>query len=194
MSSYSRIRAYLEAHPTPWHIADGYRLADVRRDGMGCDDTVETSRVWEVRDANTARVLPPCEPSPQIKDLVDFVNLVGEEYEPQHGWPGLEGKPYDYGVEHRPLTPEQWQEIRDVNRWRWSDVPEWFEQALHTTEGAETWQPATNGYEVSTHGRARTPDGTILTPTRSMGGRNIYQLPDGVELIAPVRKRDWDKP
>lgn len=91
-----QITDYLEKHPTPWHIAEGRRLDDVRRDGKGRDDMVETSRVWEVRDANTARVLPPCEPSPQIKDLVDFVNLVGEQYEPPCGWPGL-----DYG----PLKP-----------------------------------------------------------------------------------------
>lgn len=72
----------LEKHPTPWHIAEGYRLdgmgSDVMgRDVMGRDDMVETSRVWEVRDANTARVLPPCEPSPLIEELVDFINALG---------------------------------------------------------------------------------------------------------------------
>ena len=77
---------FLEKHPTPWRIAGGHRLDGVWSDAVGRDDVVKTSPVWEVWDANTARVLPPCEPSPQIEALVDFVNLVGEEYEPQHGW------------------------------------------------------------------------------------------------------------
>lgn len=82
----NRILRFLVAHPTPWHIAEGYRLDGAWRDGVGRDDMVETSQVWEVRDANTGRVLPPCEPSLQIEDLVDFVNLVGEQYEPPCGW------------------------------------------------------------------------------------------------------------
>ena len=79
---YRKVMQYLVEHPTPWRIAKGYKLDDVWRDGAGRDDVVETSQVWEVRDANTARVLPPCEPSPEIEALVDFVNLVGEGFEP----------------------------------------------------------------------------------------------------------------
>lgn len=85
-SMYRQVMQYLVAHPTPWRIAEGYRLDDVGRDDVGRDDVVKTSPVWEVRDANMARVLPPCEPSPQVEALVDFVNLVGEEHEPPCGW------------------------------------------------------------------------------------------------------------
>ena len=71
------IYTYLLTHPTPWHIAEGRKFDGMGRDGAERDDMVQTSRVWEVRDANANSVLPPCEPSPKIKDLVDFVNVVG---------------------------------------------------------------------------------------------------------------------
>lgn len=208
MSSISRVRGYLEAHPTPWRIvavrgeqAQNHRM----RQPDYCDEVREPvgdgPEVDAILDANGAVVLSSCRPlktlswfEGDVRALVDFVNLVGEEYEPQHGWPGLEGKPYDYGVKRGPVTAGQRQEIRDEYAGRFITAAEWFAQAGNPTEGEETWQPAANGYEVSTHGRARTPDGTILVPTRSMGGRNVYQLPDGVELIAPARKREWDKP
>lgn len=207
MSNYSRIRAYFEAHPTPWRLVyqvDREPKPETREALLRhCDEVVyvrhRASRE-QIVDANGVPVVETWDGEAyasgfegDVRALVEFVNLVGEEYEPQHGWPGLEGKPYDYGVKRGPLTPEQRQEIKDEYGRRWTDAAEWFNQAGHLLDEEETWQPATNGYEVSTHGRARTPDGTILVPTRSMGGRNVYQLPDGVELIAPARKRDWDK-
>ena len=78
----SRIRVYLRAHPTPWRIAEGYRLDGMRSDDVRPDGVVKTSRVWEVRDATAARVLPQCEPDPHVKDLVDLVNHVGKLYGP----------------------------------------------------------------------------------------------------------------
>lgn len=120
--SYSKIRAYLQAHPTPWRIADGYRFEGVGRDGV-----VETAQVWTVLDANTAPVLPPCEPSQLVEEFVDFVNLVGEGYEPPCGWHTA----YDptagprWPEELRPFSPEQRQAIADS----W-EPPNWEEGPL----------------------------------------------------------------
>lgn len=77
LNTHEVINTYLLTHPTPWHIAEGRKLDGMGRDGAERDDMVQTSRVWEVRDANANSVLPPCEPSPKIKDLVDFVNALG---------------------------------------------------------------------------------------------------------------------
>lgn len=133
MSNYSRIRAYLEAHPTPWRV-----------ERLNFDKWAD--RVEQIVDTNGA-VVVGCEdaesfqavftPKGGAQALVEFVNLVGEEYEPQHGWPGLEGEPYDYGVKFGPLTPEQRQEIRNKYARRWTDAAEWFEQFGHLLDEEE---------------------------------------------------------
>lgn len=97
--SYHQIMSYLKAHPTPWRfiretdllvpgakaelIADGYH--DVRQCSQEKRDVVEDANgntviaSWD-RDETTSHI------EGDVRALVDFVNLVGEEYEPQHGW------------------------------------------------------------------------------------------------------------
>ena len=116
-SSYERINAYLEAHPTPWRyvcetdlsdpgvrpelIADGYH--DARQCDQEVRDVVEDANgnivfaSWD-RDETASHV------EGDVRALVDFVNMVGEDYEPPCGWPGVDYGPMepvdDAGWEH----------------------------------------------------------------------------------------------
>ena len=126
MSSYEKISAYLEAHPTPWRIVEPkpasphleglhlYREPD--KDGHegvlfrhGRDAVADV-----VVDANGQVVFESADNAGEaswiegdVRALVDFVNLVGNDYEPPCGWPGVDYGPiepvdqhelYEYGV------------------------------------------------------------------------------------------------
>lgn len=97
--SYSKIRAYLQAHPTPWRfireidqtapgvkarlIAAGYH--DARQCDQESRDVVEDANgnvvfsSWD-RDEWASHI------EGDVRALVDFVNLIGEGYEPPCGW------------------------------------------------------------------------------------------------------------
>ena len=71
-------RHYLEQHPTPWRIIGGLALDHVDPNGkVDPNRKVKTAPVWGVVDANNVRVLPDCEPSTMVEELVDFINAVG---------------------------------------------------------------------------------------------------------------------
>lgn len=123
MSSFEKIAAYLEAHPTPWRFireiyadtplgppsssemgADGYHKARVTRGETR--DVVEDANgnivfsSWD-RDEWSSHI------EGDVRSLADFVNLVGNDYEPPCGWPGVDYGPiepvdphdlYEYGV------------------------------------------------------------------------------------------------
>lgn len=121
--SYSKIRAYLQAHPTPW------KVEDVFGDRPGYD-----SVHWQaIVDANGNEIVSTLDKERYkswfeggVGAVVEFVNLVGEEYEPQHGW-----DTYNHTAdprwpeELRPFTPEQRQAIADS----W-EPPNWDEGPL----------------------------------------------------------------
>lgn len=130
----SGVRGYLEAHPTPWRV-----------ERVNFDKWAD--RVEQIVDMNGA-VVVGCEdaesfqavftPEGGVEALVNFVNLVGEEYEPPCGWPSVDNGPfnpltYQYGVQYTsPRTGEpevEWveetgnkeldQRILDVMLGRW---------------------------------------------------------------------------
>jgi hypothetical protein len=69
---------YVMEHPTPWRIIGGWAFDHVDpNDKVDPNGEVETAQVWGVVDANNVRVLPECEPSPMVAELVDFVNTLG---------------------------------------------------------------------------------------------------------------------
>ncbi|WP_297453282.1 hypothetical protein [uncultured Corynebacterium sp.] len=69
---------FLEKHPTPWRIIGGLTLDHVDPNGkVDPNRKVKTAQVWGVVDANNVLVLPNCEPSPMVEELVDFINTVG---------------------------------------------------------------------------------------------------------------------
>lgn len=111
MSSYEKIAAYLEAHPTPWRwvrqtekklpldmrssvLAIGYDDVRCIPHKPDCDVIVDANgdlviETWDGESYNSGL-------GGDVRALVDFVNLVGNDYEPPCGWPGV-----DYG----PIEP-----------------------------------------------------------------------------------------
>lgn len=112
MSNFRKISAYLEAHPTPWRfiressvdvLLDPRSIQELSKDGyhqVRATDGEERDVVedfngnvvfssWD-RDAWSSHI------EGDVRSLVDFVNLVGNDYEPPCGWPGV-----DYG----PIEP-----------------------------------------------------------------------------------------
>ena len=113
MSSYEKISAYLEAHPTPWRFVwkayapDGVIELEQREWALergyeqvrpdrneSCEVIVDAAgnRVLEATDSEGINGMF----GGDVRALVDFVNLVGMDYEPPCGWPGV-----DYG----PIEP-----------------------------------------------------------------------------------------
>lgn len=101
MSNYSRIRAYLEAHPTPW------RVEDIKARGELHEAIVDASGAVVLSSKDAESYQSVFAPDGAVEALVDFVNLVGEGYEPPCGWPGVDYGPiepvdqhdlYEYGV------------------------------------------------------------------------------------------------
>lgn len=104
--SYHQIMSYLKAHPTPWRymreddlsgsgeksefIAYGYH--DARQCNQEKRDIVEDANgntviaSWD-RDETASNI------QGDVRALVDFVNLIGERYEPQHGWDTYQYEP-----------------------------------------------------------------------------------------------------
>ena len=75
---FKQLMEYAMEHPTPWRIIGGLALDHVDPNGkVDPNDKVKTAPVWGVVDANNVRVLPACEPSPMVEELVDFVNTLG---------------------------------------------------------------------------------------------------------------------
>lgn len=98
--SYHKIMTYLKAHPTPWRymeampedslVFEGYvgGMFDgpwKSEDGHGWYQVVVDADDQVVFSANDAEGYHAFFKG-DVRALVDFVNLVGEEYEPQHGW------------------------------------------------------------------------------------------------------------
>ena len=122
MSSYEKIAAYLEAHPTPWRYVEawpedtiGYAHWTDEGEGFDCRWKSDSIDVYEaVVDATGQVVLRSNDEeglkswlSGDVRALVDFVNMVGMDYEPPCGWPGVDYGPiepvdqhelYEYGV------------------------------------------------------------------------------------------------
>lgn len=91
---------YLQSHPTPWRYMEalpedtlGYVYWEDEGDGFdgpwksdgGWYPVVVDAAdqvVFSANDAEGYRAFFKGD----VRALVDFVNLVGEEYEPQHGW------------------------------------------------------------------------------------------------------------
>lgn len=90
MSSYEKIRAYLEAHPTPW------RVEDIKARGELHEAVVDATGAVVLSSEDAESYQSVFAPEGAVQALVDFVNLVGEGYEPPCGWPGV-----DYG----PIEP-----------------------------------------------------------------------------------------
>lgn len=111
---------FLEQHPTPWRFICETDLSDPRvkaelladgyHDARQCDQEVRDV----VEDANGNTVFASWDRDEtashiegEVRGLVDFVNLVGEDLEPPCGWPGVDYGPiepvdqhdlYEYGV------------------------------------------------------------------------------------------------
>ena len=111
MSSYERISAYLEAHPTPWRYVEawpedtiGYAHWEDEGDGFDGRWKSDSIDVYEAVVDATGQVVLRSNDQEGLKSwlggdvraLVDFVNMVGMDYEPPCGWPGV-----DYG----PIEP-----------------------------------------------------------------------------------------
>lgn len=101
MSNYEKISAYLEAHPTPWRVEDMKARGELHEAIVDTNgDVVLTSEDAESYQSEFA-------PDGAVQALVDFVNMVGMDYEPPCGWPGVDYGPiepidehelYEYGV------------------------------------------------------------------------------------------------
>lgn len=122
MSNFRKISAYLEAHPTPWRYVeawpeDTFGYTHWEDEGKEFDGRWKSDRidVYEaVVDATGREVLRSNDQEGlkswlggDMRALVDFVNLVGNDYEPPCGWPGVDYGPiepvdqhemYEYGV------------------------------------------------------------------------------------------------
>ena len=122
MSSYEKIAAYLEAHPTPWRYVEawpedtiGYVHWVDEGEGFDCRWKSDSIDVYEAVVDATGQVVLRSNDQEGLKSwlggdvraLVDFVNLVGNDYEPPCGWPGVDYGPiepidehelYEYGV------------------------------------------------------------------------------------------------
>lgn len=111
MSSYEKISAYLEAHPTPWRYVEawpedtiGYAHWADEGEGFDCRWKSDSIDVYEAVVDATGQVVLRSNDQEGLKSwlggdvraLVDFVNMVGMDYEPPCGWPGV-----DYG----PIEP-----------------------------------------------------------------------------------------
>lgn len=122
MSSYEKIAAYLEAHPTPWRYVEawpedtiGYAHWADEGEGFDCRWKSDSIDAYEAVVDATGQVVLRSNDQEGLKSwlggdvraLVDFVNLVGNDYEPPCGWPGVGYGPiepvdqhelYEYGV------------------------------------------------------------------------------------------------
>ena len=135
MSSFERISAYLEAHPTPWRLVkpkaaspgweglrvypepdeDGYEGVLYRQErDVIADVVVDANGAVVVETADNAGEASWLEGD--VRALVDFVNLVGEDYEPPCGWPGVDYgpiEPVDAGPYSRRLSDADMERLKE---------------------------------------------------------------------------------
>ena len=135
MSSYERISAYLRAHPTPWRLVcpkpgttglEGLRVYPEPDEGgyegvlyrQGRDVIADVvvdmngNVVFETADnAGEASWLEG-----DVRALLDFVNMVGMDYEPPCGWPGVDYgpiEPVDAGPYRRRLSDADMERLKE---------------------------------------------------------------------------------
>ena len=110
MSSYERISDYLRAHPTPWRVEDMKARGELHEAIVDTNgDVVLTSEDAESYQSEFA-------PDGAVQALVDFVNLVGEDYEPPCGWPGVDYgpiEPVDAGTYRRRLSDADVERLKE---------------------------------------------------------------------------------
>ena len=131
MSSYEKIAAYLEAHPTPWRYVEawpedtiGYVHWVDEGEGFDCRWKSDSIDVYEAVVDATGQVVLRSNDQEGLKSwlggdvraLVDFVNLVGEDYEPPCGWPGVDYgpiEPVDAGTYRRRLSDADVERLKE---------------------------------------------------------------------------------
>ena len=150
MSSYERISAYLEAHPTPWRYVEAWPedtigYAHWADEGEGFDGRWKSDSidVYEAVVDATGQVVLRSNDQEGLKSwlggdvraLVDFVNLVGNDYEPPCGWPGVDYgpiEPVDAGPYRRRLSDADEERLDSGRKRRFTGgaVEEFLRRAL----------------------------------------------------------------
>lgn len=150
MSSYEKIAAYLEAHPTPWRYVEAWPedtigYAHWADEGEGFDGRWKSDSidVYEAVVDATGQVVLRSNDEEGLKSwlggdvraLVDFVNLVGMDYEPPCGWPGVDYgpiEPVDAGPYRRRLSDADVERLDSGRKRRFTGgtVEEFLRRAL----------------------------------------------------------------